>query len=104
VVKSQSPAAGSYVQRDTGKILLYVGEARPEETVTVPDLVGKNAVVANGLLVGCGLNVKIEGAEGSASEVYSQSIPAGTKVAPGTVVTLNFRYMGSDEDPGYDRP
>ena len=102
IVKAQSPSAGSYMQRDSGKIILYVGDARPEETVTVPDLVGKNAVVANGLLVGCGLNVKIEGAEGSGSEVYSQSIPAGTKVAPGTVVTLNFRYMGSDEDPNYD--
>ncbi len=102
VIKSQSPASGSYMQKDSGKILLYVGESKPEESVTVPDLVGKNAVVANGLLVNAGLNVKLEGAEGSDSEVYSQSIPAGTKVAPGTVVVVNFRYMGSDEDPNYD--
>ncbi len=102
IVKAQSPAAGSYIQKDTGKIVLYVGDATPAETVTVPDLVGKNAVVANALLVNRGLNVKIEGASGSSSEVYSQSIPAGTRVAPGTVVTLTFRYMGSDEEPDYN--
>lgn len=102
VVKSQSPAAGSYVQKDSGKIILYVGSAVPAENVSVPDLVGKNAVLANALLVNSGLNVKLDGVQGSDSVVYSQSVAPGTLVAPGTVVTLNFRYMGSDENPDYD--
>ena len=98
LVKAQSPAGGSYVQKGTGKIILYVGDAAPEETVVMPDLVGKNATLANGLLTQYKLNVKIEGARGADSEVYAQSIAPGTKVKPGTVVTLKFRSMVADDD------
>jgi stage V sporulation protein D (sporulation-specific penicillin-binding protein) len=100
VVKNQVPAAGSYVEKSSAKIVLYVGSATPEESVTVPDLVGRTAAAANQALVNLGLNVKIEGTthylSSASTVVYSQSIAAGTKVAPGTVVTLNFRSVEGD--------
>jgi len=106
VVTSQLPAAGSYVERDSAKIVLYIGGAEEEATVKVPDLVGRTAAAANQILINLGLNVKIEGTpsylSGTNTIVYSQSVEAGTMVARGTVVTLNFRSMDGDEDPDYD--
>lgn len=100
IVKAQSPASGSYVQKETGKIVLYVGDAKPTESVQMPDLVGKNATLANALLMSLNLNVKIEGARGADSEVYDQSVAPGTMIQPGTVVTLKFRSMVADDDLG----
>ncbi len=98
IVKAQSPASGSYVQKDTGKIILYVGDATPAETVQMPDLVGKNATYANARLMGLNLNVKIEGTRGADAEVYAQSVEPGAMVKPGTVITLKFRSMVADDD------
>jgi hypothetical protein len=52
---------------------------------------------ATQLLVGRGLNIILEGATqayttGSYAVAISQSIPAYTKVTPGTVVTVEFRF------------
>ena len=61
VVLSQIPASGSYVEKQNGRIILYTGDAVPENNIVVPDVVGKTAVAANALIVGNGLNIKIEG-------------------------------------------
>ena len=65
------------------------------------------AAQANALIISKQLNIKIEGTKnyltGTGAVVYSQSIPAGTKVAKGEVIVLNFRHMDADEDPDYDR-
>ena len=98
IVKAQSPASGSYVQKGTGKIVLYVGDAAPTESVQMPDLIGKNATLANALLMSLDLNVKIEGSRGADAQVYDQSIAPGTMIKPGTVVTLKFRSMVADDD------
>ena len=63
---------------------------------------GKTAALANGILTNLGLNVKIEGTPhyltgNEEIVVVEQSIPAGTKVAKGTVVTITFRYVGKDD-------
>ena len=74
----------------------------PEDEVTVPDVIGMNAVAANALIVSRGLNIKIEGTKnyvsGTGAVVIEQSIPAGEKVPRGTVLTVTFRYL--DEDDG----
>ena len=73
----------------------------------MPDLVGKSSVAANQILINLGLNIRIEGVNNpfvskeNVPMVVSQSIPAGTYVAPGTVVTVEFRHMDGDEDPNY---
>lgn len=105
VVKSQLPAAGSYIEKASGTIVLYTGDGSPSEDITVPDLIGKTAVAANQTLINLGLNIKIEGTKnylsGTGAVVVSQSVSPGTKVAAGTVVTVTFRYLDADEDPDY---
>lgn len=101
VVLSQIPASGSYVEKQNGRIILYTGDAVPENNIVVPDVVGKTAVAANALIVGNGLNIKIEGTKnylsGTGATVVAQSPAAGEAVPRGTVVTVTFRYL-DDED------
>ena len=101
-VKDQLPASGSYIEKSSGNIVLYVGNNTPEENITVPNLIGMTAVAANQELINLGLNIKIEGTNnylsGSSARVYSQSVAAGTKVARGSVITLNFRYLDDIDD------
>ena len=104
-VTSQMPEAGSEIDRSSGVIVLYTGNEIQSSSVVVPDLVGKTSVAANALLVNLGLNIKIEGAtiqsKDSVANVVYQSIAPGTAVPPGTVVTVEFRYMDGDEEPDY---
>jgi stage V sporulation protein D (sporulation-specific penicillin-binding protein) len=90
-VTSQQPAAKSEIDKSSGVIVLYTGNAEQSTSITVPNLVGKTSVAANAELVNLGLNIKIEGAEkhfvgDSVATVVSQSVAPGTAVAPGTVV------------------
>jgi hypothetical protein len=93
----------SFENETFGVIKDYVSYS---QTVVVPDLTGKTSVAANATLVNLGLNIKIEGAEkhfvgDSVATVVAQSVAPGTSVTPGTVVTVEFRYLEGDEDPGY---
>lgn len=105
IVKAQLPASGSYVEKQSGKVYLYTDASLVDESITLPDFTGMTAIQANARLTGLGLNIKIEGTKnyltGTGALVFSQSIPAGTKVAKGEVITLTFRYMGPDEAPDY---
>lgn len=106
-VSSQTPSPYVKVEKSSGRVVLYTGNATPTSDVEVPDLIGKNAVQANALLMGCGLNVRITGSSGILSGtdtlVCAQSVAAGTKVAKGTVVTITFS-AGPDENPDYENP
>ena len=101
VVSAQLPAYGSYIEKANGKIYLYTDKSLVEENVTVPNFTGMTAAQANAMLTGLGLNIKIEGTKnyltGTGAVVFSQSIPAGTKVAKGEVVILTFRHMTTDD-------
>jgi stage V sporulation protein D (sporulation-specific penicillin-binding protein) len=98
VVKSQMPAAGTYIEQVSGKIVLYT-EGSPDEMVSVPDLNGMIALTANQTLVNLDLNIKIEGSlsylSGTGYRVVSQSVAPNTKVAKGTVITVTFEKKGS---------
>lgn len=100
-VTAQSPRGSSVIDRTNKIITLYTGDAKEELSVTVPDLVGKGAYAANQMLANAKLNVCIEGTDnymsGTGAVVISQSIAPGTKVAPGTVVTVTFRYLDPDD-------
>ena len=100
-VTSQNPKGSTVIDRTNKVITLYTGNAVEENTVTVPDLVGKGAYAANKMLINAKLNICIEGTDnymsGSGAIVIEQSIPAGTKVSPGTVVTVTFRYLDPDD-------
>ena len=100
-VTSQIPRGSTTIDRTNKIITLYTGGAKEENSVTVPDLVGKTAFAANQMLVNNKLNICIKGTDnymsGSGAIVIEQSIPAGTKVPYGTVVTVTYRYLDPDE-------
>lgn len=100
-VTAQIPAGGSQLAKDTGKVIFYCGDAEPKNTVTVPDVMGRSASAANKLLIDAGLNIRIEGTQnyqsGAGAVVVSQSPAAEAVVTPGTIVTVEFRYLdGTD--------
>lgn len=97
-VTAQIPADGTVMSSDNGNVIIYCGEATPEPTVEVPDLSGKGADVANGMLASSGLNVRVIGSsDGASTQVVKQDPAAGTMVPRGTVVEIELMYMdGTD--------
>ncbi len=97
-VKSQMPRAGTAVRKDS-VCILYTGEVE-EEKVIVPDVLGFSVADANTALANSDLNIMLRGtgrlhAEGILRSV-SQEPAAGTEVAKGTVVQVEFRYTGNE--------
>lgn len=97
IIYKQFPEAGSVLERQTGKIILYTTKNAIPDTVTVPNVTGMNAVAANQTLVNAGLNVRILGTKnyisGTGATAIMQSIPPGSEVPRGSVVEVTFRYL-----------
>ncbi len=98
----QTPAAGSVIEQSGGRIILYAGNDVPEKTVKVPDVTGRTAAAANGMIINAGLNIRIEGTRnylsGTGAVVVSQYPAAGEIVPEGTVVTVTFRYLDETDN------
>ena len=99
-IVKMAPTGGSGVRKD-GKVYLYAGEVDNKNTVTVPDVMGKSATIANHMIINSSLNISIKGTTnyetGAGAVVVSQSPAAGTTVPKGTLVTVEFRYLdGTD--------
>lgn len=91
-VTDQTPAGGTIVPGNAS-IILYLGQEKPDTPCTVPNVVGKSASEANKAITNAGLIMKVTGTTtASSGNVYAitQSLPAGTEVAAGTVVTVQF--------------
>lgn len=91
-VTDQTPAGGAIVPGNAS-IILYLGQEKPDTPCTVPNVVGKSASEANKAITNAGLIIKVTGTTtASSGNVYAitQSLPAGTEVAAGTVVTVQF--------------
>jgi stage V sporulation protein D (sporulation-specific penicillin-binding protein) len=94
IVTAQTPDVGSGVKKSGATVILTMGEGCAG-TVILPDFVGMTASAANRTLIDLGLNVAIEGAADSLKAnktVIGQSIPSGSEVGRGTVITLRFSY------------
>lgn len=91
-VTSQSPAPGEAIPRN-GTMVLYTDGAAVQQTATVPSLSGMTPAQVSQALTAAGLNANLTGASLSdtGEAAYEQDKPAGSKVAPGTVVTVKFR-------------
>lgn len=91
-VTSQSPASGEAIPRN-GTLVIYTGNAAAQATATVPSLIGMTPAQAGQALSSAGLNSNFSGASLSddGEAAYEQDKAAGSKVAPGTVVTVKFR-------------
>jgi len=99
VVTGQIPEAGSMLNRENGRVILYTDGSSPESSVTVPDVSGKSAEAANRILTNAGLNVSIGGADDNAdATVSSQSVAPGTAVPEGTIIKITLRSTTNVED------
>ncbi len=87
----QIPPAGQTVPGGS-QVLVYMGEAPEEQTVTVPDFLGKNRQQASDLALSSGVYMLVSGnMEISANvKVTAQSVAPGTQVPKGTTVQLEF--------------
>ena len=102
VVLRQSPSAGTVMQKNAGKVILYFGDETPSQTAVVPKVVGLTALETNRALIDAGLNIRIRGpgdhpTAGGTMTAIAQSIPAGSEVPRGTAVEVSFRSL-TDED------
>lgn len=76
----------------TSEIVLYMGEVKPTDHVTVPDFYGMNMAQANEAAVNNGLYLLARGTDydGATVNVTWQNIDPGTEVVRGTTVTVEF--------------
>ena len=92
---TRSPTRPPPARHRAGKCLHHPlpGQEKPDTPCTVPNVVGKSASEANKAITNAGLIMKVTGTTtASSGNVYAitQSLPAGTEVAAGTVVTVQF--------------
>ncbi len=100
VVYKQYPEPGTVVEKNAARVILYTSRDEESDTTTVPDVTGRSAQAANQMLINAGLNIRIEGTKnytGSGVKVISQSLPKGTVVAKGTVITIEILYTEGTE-------
>ncbi len=87
-VTDQIPAAGATVAGNA-KAVLYLGTAKPDKELTVPELKGSSLKNARATLQNMGLYVLVSGGVSEGSQtITKQDLAAGTKVPYGSVVTV----------------
>lgn len=97
-VVSQVPESGKSVPQN-GSVILFTDTQSSSKTVEVPKLTGLPLTQANKAAADAGVNISITGAALTGSNTIStkQDIAAGTKVPPGTVVTVTFAEQNQVE-------
>ncbi len=91
-VTAQIPVGGAIIPSGS-EIVLYLGQEKPTDLVTVPDVRGQTAATAQQSLAMYGLYLKVGGSSrymSSNSVVASQSVSIGAEVERGTVVECLF--------------
>ena len=99
VVTAQAPAAHTMIVKNGANIVLTLGSNR-ERIVTVPDLIGSTAAMANETLINAGFNIQIQGGRNylvNNNTVIAQYPAAGEQVSYGTVIILRFPYEETQE-------
>ena len=103
VITSQVPAANAAVPGGS-TVILYLGDAAPEETTTVPNVVGMSYEGAKKALEAQGLFMQAAGGStfySESSKAQSQSVAAGESVATGTIVEVQFSTPVDDGYAGF---
>lgn len=97
-IVDQLPKPGSSITANSN-VILYTTEADTNTLVTVPDVTGVSMSEAKSRLLNAGLNFEVIGAGlATNNDAYAskQSIAPGEKVAPATIVGVEFRHTSSD--------
>jgi stage V sporulation protein D (sporulation-specific penicillin-binding protein) len=84
-----------------GTVILYTEEEKLKTDITVPDVVGMTAQEANKLLVGQGLNIKIQGVtrDGAQTVVEQQWPLAGETATTGDIVIITLIEKAEEAQP-----
>ena len=88
IVTDQMPTAGSTVPKGSSTVL-YLGEEKPKETVSMPDLSGMTYDEAKKALEDVGLYLNATGS-GTSGTVFEQLVLPGTPVELGATVEVKF--------------
>ena len=91
-VTTQIPASGASVPGGS-TVILYLGDAQPAETGTVPNVAGQTYEAAKSMLEDAGFFMKATGATvyyGNTSTAESQSVSPGETAPTGTVIEVQF--------------
>ena len=96
-VVDQLPKPGVSIMADS-TVIIYTEEIPEDNYVSVPDVTGLSAANARAELEDYGLNFAVSGAghASSGARAVKQSIAAGERVAPATVISVEFRNESSD--------
>ncbi len=95
-VIDQTPPASSTIMKENGKVILYTSEDAEEKVAEVPSVIGMTAEAANKVLTDAGFNIRITGNPSGGTTATNQSIKSGIIAEKGTVITVEFRYIGTD--------
>ena len=99
VVVSQIPPANVDITPELSVIYLYTEDAYRDKVI-IPDFSGLSAEAVNKLAINTGLNLKINGIKDGDSGgliVSCQSIPPGSSVEYGTVITITLIYTDFED-------
>lgn len=89
-VTDQIPAAGTMLP-GTSQAVLFLGEEKPQQMVTIPNLMGLTLTQVNDTIIPLGLYVQAKGASvRSGATVTAQSIASGEQVGLGTTITVEL--------------
>ena len=97
-VSRQVPSARTQIPSGSS-VILYLGDAAPEENATVPNVVGRTYDTARKVLENAGFFMRASGVSTyytNTTTASSQSIPEGTVAAIGTVVDVQFSNTVED--------
>ena len=94
---SQIPEPSAHIPKG-GTVVLYTDSESKQSVVKVPKLTELSIYNVNKAAAMANLNIKISGTDLNGQDVVSvtQSIPEGTEVKPGTVITVNFIHKGQN--------
>ncbi len=94
VVTAQVPSPGVVIARN-GTVIVYTGDARPSNSVQVPDVVGKSFEEAKSIIEKAKFQFHATGIENTTQNAVAQtqSIQPGEYATIGSEITVEFSYQ-----------
>ena len=89
IVTDQVPKAGVTIPKN-GTVIIYTGDAKPSNSATVPNVVGKTFSEAKEILESAKLVLSSSDGAEPTDKIISQNIPEGQKTTIGTEIKVEF--------------
>lgn len=98
VVTAQVPNPGVVIARN-GTVIVYTGDARPSNSVEVPNVVGKSFEEAKNILETAKFQFHAVGIENTTQNAIAQtqSVAAGEYATIGSEITVQFSYQNQTQ-------